>query len=274
MAIDPRLNAVNATDSQCCEDSITQDMGGKMARPVMTKPHVAAALIIVARDVFFRGCLHRGLKEEWPGEIVSCASLSELTEAQVSGPPTTVMLSTISLAKNEADVELGLLADLGPGWRCMILAETDDLDAVLAALAGGAKGYISTSAEFPVFVEALRFIAAGGTYVPAQCLFAARQAPTAREGEAAKDGITGRELAVVRAIRQGKPNKLIAYELGMCESTVKVHVRHVMRKLHARNRTEIAVKFGEQEFAPFRGELNAMNQRQGAATPKCALIPG
>jgi DNA-binding NarL/FixJ family response regulator len=49
-------------------------------------------------------------------------------------------------------------------------------------------------------------------------------------------------MAVIRAIQQGKPNKIIAYELNMCESTVKVHVRHVMKKLRAKNRTDVAIK--------------------------------
>ena len=53
--------------------------------------------------------------------------------------------------------------------------------------------------------------------------------------------LTSRELSVVRAIRQGKSNKIIAHELNMCLSTVKVHVRNVMRKLDAKNRTEVAM---------------------------------
>ena len=47
-------------------------------------------------------------------------------------------------------------------------------------------------------------------------------------------------MAVIRALQQGKSNKVIAYELNMCESTVKVHVRNIMKKLHATNRTEVA----------------------------------
>jgi DNA-binding NarL/FixJ family response regulator len=54
--------------------------------------------------------------------------------------------------------------------------------------------------------------------------------------------VTGRELAVIRAIQKGKSNKVIAYDLNMCESTVKVHVRNVMRKLEAKNRTDVAIK--------------------------------
>ena len=51
---------------------------------------------------------------------------------------------------------------------------------------------------------------------------------------------TSRQAAVVEALRKGKANKIIAYELNMCESTVKVHVRSIMKKLKARNRTEVA----------------------------------
>jgi DNA-binding NarL/FixJ family response regulator len=45
---------------------------------------------------------------------------------------------------------------------------------------------------------------------------------------------------VVEALRMGKANKTIAYELNMCESTVKVHVRNIMKRLKARNRTQVA----------------------------------
>ncbi|TGV73883.1 response regulator transcription factor, partial [Mesorhizobium sp. M00.F.Ca.ET.158.01.1.1] len=53
---------------------------------------------------------------------------------------------------------------------------------------------------------------------------------------------TTREAAVVEALRTGKANKIIAYELNLCESTVKVHIRNIMKKLKATNRTEVAYK--------------------------------
>ena len=54
--------------------------------------------------------------------------------------------------------------------------------------------------------------------------------------------ITKRELSVIQAIQLGKSNKIIAYHLNLCESTVKVHVRNIMRKLGAKNRTDVAIK--------------------------------
>ena len=45
---------------------------------------------------------------------------------------------------------------------------------------------------------------------------------------------------MIAALRKGEANKTIAFELKMCESTVKVHVRNIMKKLNARSRTEVA----------------------------------
>ena len=97
-----------------------------------------------------------------------------------------------------------------------------------------------------IAVEAVRLVRAGGTFVPASSLAAARRsgdAPTAPRGTS---GIfTARQAAVVDALRRGKANKVIAYELKMRESTVKVHVRNIMKKLNARNRTEVAFMTNE-----------------------------
>lgn len=109
---------------------------------------------------------------------------------------------------------------------------------VVEMLKIGIHGFIPNSVSTEVAVQALRLVCAGGTFVPMSCL---NSLPDATNGGSEGGGfLTGRQLQVVEAIRQGKPNKIIAYELNMCESTVKVHVRAIMKKLKARNRTEVA----------------------------------
>jgi DNA-binding NarL/FixJ family response regulator len=111
-----------------------------------------------------------------------------------------------------------------------------------AVISCGAKAYIPMSVGFEIAIEAVRFVLAGGTYVPAECLLSAIPTALPPASRPASGAITTRELAVVRAIQQGKSNKIIAYDLNMCEATVKVHVRHIMKKLQAKNRTDVAIK--------------------------------
>src|SRR6185436_14807340 len=99
-----------------------------------------------------------------------------------------------------------------------------------------------TSFSLHTAMQAMDLVRAGGTFVPASSLIAAHHAPEdAQTGVQKSNGLfTTRQTAVIDALRRGKPNKIIAYELKMRESTVKVHVRNIMKKLHATNRTEVA----------------------------------
>jgi DNA-binding NarL/FixJ family response regulator len=124
----------------------------------------------------------------------------------------------------------------------VILSDLEDPNVIVGALDQGARGYIPTTLTLEVAVNALRLVKAGGTFVPASSLIAVRRsvAGTVNPEQAGERLFTARQAAVVEALRRGKANKIIAYELNMRESTVKVHVRNIMRKLKARNRTEVA----------------------------------
>ncbi len=125
----------------------------------------------------------------------------------------------------------------------IVLGYNNDPETARAAIGLGAKGYIPVTLGFDIAIEAVRFVLAGGTYVPIDYLLRRSWArDQLSELLPAAGAVTARELSVVRAIQRGKSNKVIAYELGMRESTVKVHVRHVMKKLNAKNRTDVAIK--------------------------------
>jgi gluconolactonase len=59
------------------------------------------------------------------------------------------------------------------------------------------------------------------------------------DGAPRLEGFTQRQAQILDCLRRGMANKLIAYELNMCESTVKVHIRNIMKKLNATNRTQV-----------------------------------
>jgi DNA-binding NarL/FixJ family response regulator len=112
------------------------------------------------------------------------------------------------------------------------------------ALNSGAQGFIPTSiTEMSAAVAAIRFVKDGGTFAPLDLLLTQRTASPAPASESpSTKHLTPRQMTVLSHLRQGKANKIIAYELGMTESTVKVHIRNIMRKMGATNRTQAVYK--------------------------------
>lgn len=130
-----------------------------------------------------------------------------------------------------------------PDLKLAVLSDREDVDDVVRALRLGAHGYIPTSLPLQVVVQALRLIFAGGIFVPSSSLTALSLQPKV-EVEVldliSKGLFTDRELIVAKALRKGMPNKQISLQMGIYESTVKMLVRNIMRKLNAKNRTEVA----------------------------------
>ena len=111
--------------------------------------------------------------------------------------------------------------------------------AIRKTLNSGAQGFIPTlTTDLPTALTAIRFVTNGGTFAPLNLLLSSKTAQSqAHQTEAWPAGnLTPRQKTVMRHLKLGKANKIIAYELGMSESTVKVHIRNIMRKMGATNR--------------------------------------
>jgi DNA-binding NarL/FixJ family response regulator len=121
-----------------------------------------------------------------------------------------------------------------------VIAESDSAEQALAALQSGLAGFIPSGMPGPLLAAAVRLIAAGGTFLPPKALARFARIYTPPAAPALGPGmLTSREAAVRDALLEGKPNKVIARELGISESTVKIHIRNIMRKMNVSNRTQI-----------------------------------
>jgi DNA-binding NarL/FixJ family response regulator len=121
------------------------------------------------------------------------------------------------------------------------LLEPEDFKPFAAALPHPVRGWIPSSATLDSVVEALDVVRRSGVFVPVSWL-SPPHSLLPDTGMVTGGGVafTTREYAVLGGLRLGRPNRAIAYDLNMSESTVKVHVRNIMKKLRARNRTEVA----------------------------------
>ncbi|MBW4025529.1 MAG: response regulator transcription factor [Proteobacteria bacterium] len=130
--------------------------------------------------------------------------------------------------------------------KIVIISDATRLTAAVVKdlLALGASGFIlSSHTSLKMMISALSLVASGGTFVPKELLFADTDDAQLLEmdGPPGARRLSRRKLDVLKLVKQGKPNKLIAFELGMSLSTVKVHIRHVMRKMGSTNRTHVAM---------------------------------
>jgi DNA-binding NarL/FixJ family response regulator len=178
--------------------------------------------------------------------VSTCEELLEIDERRIGKLNLVVVyVRDVGLTNTWVQSALELLRVRLPEASTVALADRDDVDEVNRALTHGVRRYIPTSVEWEVAVAALRLISAGGTFVPAGALRSTAAKPDDQpEGERQRrsDGLdlTPRELSVIDLLREGKPNKLVAARLDMQENTVKVHVRNILKKLNATNRTHAA----------------------------------
>ncbi|WP_207482582.1 LuxR C-terminal-related transcriptional regulator [Arenibaculum pallidiluteum] len=223
--------------------NLARNAGAKA--PTAPDEQARDAVVIIEPRLLIRECLARALSSLGGGPVHAFADVEEWMASEVVGGSGAIVLFSMGRkgrtpAQNEQ--ELAILHQAGPAQQVVLVSENEEVARILEALDNGAKGYIPMSVSLKVAVEAIRLVRAGGIFVPASSLIASRR--SIEEAAAPRlrcNGLfTERQVAVVQAVRQGKANKIIAHELNMRESTVKAHIRNVMKKLKARNRTEVA----------------------------------
>jgi DNA-binding NarL/FixJ family response regulator len=174
--------------------------------------------------------------------------------------------------------EVQVLRMLGRNAAIAIVSDDESPATVIAAIRSGAQGYLGSSMPPQLALRALSFVLHGGTYFPPSAIIAglglgslpaiqpalADLTPVQTLPELAPRhlahaiddadrmrsvaGFTERQYAVLGCLCRGDPNKVIGRKLGMTETTVKVHVREIMRKLGVCNRTQVAIAAGRGGF--------------------------
>ncbi|MCW3474790.1 response regulator transcription factor [Limobrevibacterium gyesilva] len=211
-------------------------------------------LLVVERREFVRGCLTCWLNR-FCQEFEVTAGSDAVTSFQVEAlkRAAAVILGVDKPVQSDEwlEAQIAWLRANCPELPIVVIVDADEArgaeDMVVQL---GLQGYIPTSNNVEVAAAALRLVVAGGGYFPRLRGHDRPQAQMLLEGlQAVPDSaipakLTPREKAVLDLLRQGTPNKLIAFRLGMSLSTVKAHVHNIIRKLRVRNRTEVVVATG------------------------------
>jgi DNA-binding NarL/FixJ family response regulator len=199
-------------------------------------------IAVIESRTFIRECIRRSVQSAFAQPVLTYSTAVEVEQQHLLTSAQLIIFSWVEGNTEASTNALKVLSELAPRIPVIVLGYNNDAELARSAICHGAKGYIPITMGFETAIAAVRFVLAGGTYAPMDCLLSRDPPGVMLSQPPEPDHLTGRELAVIRAIQKGKSNKVIAYELNMCESTVKVHVRNVMRKLEAKNRTDVAIK--------------------------------
>jgi len=229
---------------------IVQPISSDVAE-IQKLPQSDRSLVIIDSRALDRECFARSIAAHRVGmKVLAFGSIDGWKFEQEKHPPVAAILFNIGGRKASDPTvaeEIRTMATEFAPAPVIVLADTDELIQILKALEYGARGYIPSSVGIDVCIEAVGLALAGGIFVPASSVLAMRQLldSGAAVTRPMASMFTARQAEVVEALRRGKANKIIAYELNLRESTVKVHIRNIMKKLKATNRTEVAYKIND-----------------------------
>jgi len=210
-------------------------------------------ILVVDDHTLFRRGLTALLQRDPQFEIVGDAGDASHAQrrAQVLQPDL-ILLDNHLPGVNGVDA-LPALIEAAPQARILMLTVSEDEQDLAAALRGGACGYLLKTIEGDALSAAIRRAMRGESVVAEEMtgklVAAFRQAAVKGPELAAKPvaapvglaSLSPRESDILRGIAQGQANKEIARSLGIAETTVKIHVQHILRKLDVSSRVHAAV---------------------------------
>lgn len=118
--------------------------------------------------------------------------------------------------------------------RFIVFSATTDRNMVERGFEAGIDGYVGKESQLEMLVRAIRMVSEGKRFID----------PTLAADllEADREGLSPREQEILQCLGEGKSNKVIAFELGITQETVKTHVASILRKLEATSRTEAVAR--------------------------------
>jgi two-component system, NarL family, nitrate/nitrite response regulator NarL len=229
--------------------------------------------IVVEPNEIFRHGLVRILSQ---AGCSSCIGYQSSKTIETSDPCSAKGLFLVNFGRDCEDVARGVsqLKARLPDSRVVVLSESYSHAEVLGAFRAGASGYILSSLGSEALVKSLELVELGQPVVPIQAielLMAGERAGADRilrfekqRTSASPALLSTREQEILTCISRGMSNKLIAREWNISESTVKVHVKAILRKIRVKNRTEAALWAWDKELkgraaSPANGPIAAGN---------------
>jgi len=220
--------------------------------PGVKKPCV----LIVDDTTLMRQGIRSLLEQRHPVELVKEAADPQAATEMTKGMAPDIVLLDHDIPGFDTVQAISLLKNRLPEGEVIVLAETPDDNEALRTFEAGANGYVLKDTDADSLFQAIGCVRTGGTFitprVARQVLDRFRALARERRGLDGLHGggLTAREREILLKVTKGTTDREIAREMYVSETTVKSHIRSILRKLGVRNRTQ-AVAFVLQDGHSF-----------------------
>ena len=205
-------------------------------------------ILVVDDHTLFRRGLMALLAREPQFEVVGDAADAGAAQRRAQELQPDLILLDNHLPGVRGVDALPALREAAPGARVLMLTVSEDEQDLAAALRAGAAGYLLKTIEGDALADAIRRAMRGEHVVAPEMtgklvsvLRGDTPAAPASPAAALLEPLLPRERDILRGIARGASNKEIGASLGIAETTVKIHVQHVLRKLDVSTRVQAAV---------------------------------
>jgi two-component system nitrate/nitrite response regulator NarL len=212
----------------------------------METPNRLISILLVDDHALFRSGIRSLLQRQADFSVVGEAADGVEGIKRVQQLQPDVVLLDLNMSGMSGIESLQLMQQSSPKTAIIMLTVSEDAEDLTAALQAGACGYLIKNIDADYLVRAIRRAAAGEPVVAEAMtakLIAQLQSGGARRTEPASDfdRLTPREQDILACLARGESNKSIARRLELAESTVKIHVQNVLKKLKLSSRVQAAV---------------------------------
>lgn len=228
--------------------------------------------LIVEDHPLFREALEGALRMATPeADIVHAASIDEALELLSSVHGVDLVLLDLSMPGTTGLSGVIRVRKAFPRIPVVIVSGHQDPHIVGSALSLGVSGYITKSSSKQELARSIGEVLRGAVCLPGTYRVRARSrrstSPAQELLKRLRD-LTPQQLRVLEMLRRGLQNKQIAYELKISETTVKVHVSEILRKLNVLSRTRAIVEMSKIDFATLAGQGAAEERERAQPDPK------
>lgn len=209
-------------------------------------PEKKLHVLIVDDTTLMRQGIKSLLEQRHSVELVGEAANPQAAAELTAGLAPDVVLLDHDIPGFDTVQTIGLLKDRMPAGEVIVLAEAPDDNEALRSLEAGANGYVLKDTDADSLVQAMGCVCTGGTFITPRVarhvMDRFRALARADKSQSTLNGhsLTAREREILSKVTQGTTDREIAREMSVSETTVKSHVRSILRKLRVRNRTQAA----------------------------------